>query len=464
MAIVAGLLCLLVAGDVQGELNESKNSTIPQTDDIQEENLIAEESLKADGLTGPIVALRSSKNGKYVRLDDEDLSADSTSVTDSEKFCLINVDGGVALKSVLSGGYVCNPKYLCGSDDIKCPAIWDDYYGDGLNPAGLYQLEYNSSGGWSFLARNGKYLCADEYDLIKANKYNKGSWETFRLELQDEPKLQDQINAASTGGTVNLKEGVYKGTATIDKSVDIIGASTGGTVLDGGRQGSVFAVGKSDPNIDVRLSAITIIGGSGEDGGGISNFGRLTLDEIVISRNTASNSGGGLFNHGDTNCVAVRVSNNSAGSGAGIFNDAGSHLALSNVEIKYNKATTRGGGILNKGDMLIKWGIVCWDNKPDNMVDAPDLGPPAGNSADSLRALADKPDVCGKNNWSCPGTCDTSPNTKTCRICAVTNPSAWSNTLNACMSIKHYCCKDENYNCACTDTHGCTVCKCGRKC
>jgi len=77
---------------------------------------------KADGLTGPIIALRSGKNGKYVRLDDEYLSADSTSTNDSQKFYLINVDGGVALRNVRWGLYVCNPRLyvICGSDEIKC--------------------------------------------------------------------------------------------------------------------------------------------------------------------------------------------------------------------------------------------------------------------------------------------------------------------------------------------------------
>jgi hypothetical protein len=91
--------------------------------------------------------LRSSKNGKYVRVDEEDPSADSTSITDSEKFCLINVDGGVALKSVASGSYVCNPKYIWGSDVIRCPNNWDDYYDYGLNLAALFKMGCNGNGG-----------------------------------------------------------------------------------------------------------------------------------------------------------------------------------------------------------------------------------------------------------------------------------------------------------------------------
>jgi hypothetical protein len=48
-------------------------STNPQTDEIPGRNLTAEESLIGDDKwTGPIVALRSSKNGKYVRVSFDD--------------------------------------------------------------------------------------------------------------------------------------------------------------------------------------------------------------------------------------------------------------------------------------------------------------------------------------------------------------------------------------------------------
>jgi len=88
----------------------------PQTNDTQ--NLTAE---KGDGLTGSVIALRSSKGGKYVCVDGECLFATSTNITDSEKFYLITIDDGVALRSVLTGCYVSNPKYILGSDAIRCP-------------------------------------------------------------------------------------------------------------------------------------------------------------------------------------------------------------------------------------------------------------------------------------------------------------------------------------------------------
>ena len=168
-----------------------------------------------DKWTGTVVALRSSKSGKYVHPDDDSdyLSTASTSITDSDRFYLINVDGGVALKNVRWGLYVCNPKLyvFSTSDEVKCVPGWDNYHKDGLNPAGLFKMECDANGGWSFLARNGKYLCVADGGWIKTVPK-----ETFRLELLDEPTLQDQIDKAQSGDTINLKEGIYTGTVTIE--------------------------------------------------------------------------------------------------------------------------------------------------------------------------------------------------------------------------------------------------------
>ena len=299
--------------------------------------------------------MRSCRNGKYVRLDDEYLFADGTSTNDSEKLSyLINVDGGVALKSVLTGSYLCNPRLyvICGSDEVKCVPGWDDYYKDGLNPAGLFTMEYNHSGGWSFRARNGKYMCADnDYERIKATSYDKGPCETFIREVVG-PNLQDQINAVSLGGTVHLQEGVYRGTAAIDKPVNIIGIQV--EHLRWPMAKAQYSQSANNPSVDVGLYQIAIRGGSSEYGGGINNFGRLTLETILITGNTASNSGGGIFNHGSTVCTTAVISNNSANLGAGIFNGVGSKLVLDAIEITYNTAERRGGGVLNKGNMVFK--------------------------------------------------------------------------------------------------------------
>lgn len=340
------------------------DGTYTQTDYTQVSNLTIKEFLKGDSLTGPIVALRSSKTNKYVHASDETVAllAESTSTTDYDKFYFIKADGKVALKNVATKGYIANTRFIWLTDEL-----WRLRECDELYEGCLFTMEYNRSGGWSFRARNGKYMCADnDYERIRATSYDKGPSETFILEVVGS-NLQDQINAVSSGGTVYLQEGVYRGSAVIDKPVNIIG-STSGTFLDGGGKGSVLTIGKSNPNVDVGLYQIAIRGGSSEYGGGINNFGRLTLETILITGNTASNSGGGIFNHGSTVCTTAVISNNSANLGAGIFNDVGSKLVLDIVDITSNTAGKRGGGVLNKGNMVFEGGTI-WANIPDEVQD-----------------------------------------------------------------------------------------------
>jgi hypothetical protein len=92
----------------------SQDNFIPPINRIttQDRSQIAGESLKGDSLTGPIVALHSIKNGKYINVDmrkitlDRELYVDSTSITDSGKPYLITVEDCVALKNVQTGEYV----------------------------------------------------------------------------------------------------------------------------------------------------------------------------------------------------------------------------------------------------------------------------------------------------------------------------------------------------------------------
>ena len=214
-----------------------------------------------------------------------------------------------------------------------------------------------------------------------------GSYDIFQMEIQDEP-IQKSIDAIRPGGSIYLKEGVYKGPVTIDMSVNIFGADSGETFIDGNQQGSVFTIGKTDPNIDGELSTISISGGSSEYGGGIKNFGRLRLFDVIINGNTASQYGGGVFNHGSIICATAGIFDNSAKVGAGIFNDLDSNLDLNAVIIKSNTAAVWGGGILNVGNMVFRGGTV-YGNEPDDIIDATihhaagDLGSPAVNSGGS---------------------------------------------------------------------------------
>ena len=198
--------------------------------------------------------------------------------------------------------------------------------------------------------------------------------------------VQDSLQAAiNAGGTVYLKEGVYRQTMTIDRSVNIIGMGSGRTVVDGDKKGSVFTIVKTNPNIDVKLSGMTIRGGKSEIGGGINNYGRLIVENSAITGNTAEFDGG-TSNHNGTSTVTIanvditgnsaahddagiynsvgtliinsgNITGNNAEVDAGVFNDLGK-VILKDGNITRNTATQRCGGILNDGFMDFERGSV----------------------------------------------------------------------------------------------------------
>ena len=86
-------------------------------------------------------------------------------------------------------------------------------------------------------------------------------------------------------------------------------------------------------------------------GGGIVNFGTLTLEGCTVSDNSAG-IGGGIANAGDATLINCTVSNNSAGIGGGIDNHILGTLQLTNSTVSDNNAFD-GGGIFNDGAAIL---------------------------------------------------------------------------------------------------------------
>jgi hypothetical protein len=110
----------------------------------------------------------------------------------------------------------------------------------------------------------------------------------------------------------------------------------------------IFAINE-DGNLT--LLETTVSGGvaSGifpyDRGGGVLNYGILTLTEATISGNSASNVGGGVENDGTLSITNSTISGNSAsGFGGGVFNN--DTLIITNSTISDNSAQF-GGGVLN---------------------------------------------------------------------------------------------------------------------
>ena len=146
--------------------------------------------------------------------------------------------------------------------------------------------------------------------------------------------LRQAITDASPGDIINFASGYeifLASTLTIDTQVTIDGSGriiniSGDTNGDGSAYVQVFSIGVDGM---VALNNLVVIDGrSSGHGGGIDNFGHLTL----------------------TNC---NISANSSPMVGGIYNESGASLTIANSKISSNSAYTDAGGIKNAGSLVL---------------------------------------------------------------------------------------------------------------
>ena len=168
-------------------------------------------------------------------------------------------------------------------------------------------------------------------------------------------RIQDGVTLASSGGTVNVAGGTYTENVHIDKSLNVKGAGSSSTVVDGSQAGSVFTIGMNNPTVDVTLSDLIVTNGNAYDGGGIwNNDGTLTLTGVSLTGNTADNNGGGIYNYGRVSVIDSTITGNIADYGGGIYNDPNGALTVRGSQISSNDAFGYGGGVLNEGLATMK--------------------------------------------------------------------------------------------------------------
>ena len=149
------------------------------------------------------------------------------------------------------------------------------------------------------------------------------------------------FDAALDGGTIILDgEPLY-----LDRAVSIDASTLGSLTLDAAGRSRVLTVLSSEA---VQLAALTIRGGSATNGGGICNWGTVTITGSSVS----GNSGGGIYNAGTLTLTNSIVVGNSASSGGGIYHSSGT-VTITNSTIASNSATSAGGGIYQSGGTLV---------------------------------------------------------------------------------------------------------------
>jgi hypothetical protein len=157
------------------------------------------------------------------------------------------------------------------------------------------------------------------------------------------------------GNTIYLSSGQI----TLDKNLIIQGPGASRlTVRNISPQSSNSRLFRVDPAMTVSISGLAMSGGNGQPtifhGGGILNYGNLTITNSIISDNH-SDAGGAIFNFGSLTVINSTITGNSVfsgGSGGGIYN-SGSLTVFRSTFSGNSAASGIGGGIYNEGSLNV---------------------------------------------------------------------------------------------------------------
>ena len=154
------------------------------------------------------------------------------------------------------------------------------------------------------------------------------------------------ISLASSGDTIGIATATYTENPIIAKNLKLTGTGPA-TIVDGG--GGAHTIAIESTTAIVTLSKMTIRNGVGT-GGGILNWGILTVSNATITGNTAGGEysavGAGIYNTGTLTLNNSTVTGNTIGAvfayGAGVYSSG--PLAINNSTITGNTSYGNSGG------------------------------------------------------------------------------------------------------------------------
>lgn len=169
------------------------------------------------------------------------------------------------------------------------------------------------------------------------------------------------ISLILPGDTIFVAPAIYRENIVDPPSMEIVGAATATTILDGGGQGSVITSTLTTSTITI--SNVTLYHGGGNgDGGGIYHCtGTMTLlNSVITGGNVVGGRGPNGYGGAIYNCpgsiltiVDTSITNNTGNAGGGICNGG----ALTILDSTFSGNTARryngGGAIFNYGVLTI---------------------------------------------------------------------------------------------------------------
>lgn len=170
------------------------------------------------------------------------------------------------------------------------------------------------------------------------------------------------ISMASSGDSILIAASTYTENLNITVNLRLTGSAPATTIIDGG--GNTHVVSILNTALNVTLSKLTIRNGVAA-GGGIINWGTLTISSSTIRGNFAASSysavGGGIYNSGKLAINNSTLYGNSAsdfngGGGGGIYNDGTAKINNSTFS---GNSSPIGGGIYNGGSITFQNSIIA---------------------------------------------------------------------------------------------------------
>jgi predicted outer membrane repeat protein len=166
-----------------------------------------------------------------------------------------------------------------------------------------------------------------------------------------------QFNLPAGAQTITLTRGAL----AITKPMSIVGPGAGTLTINGNNADRIFAVGTSDNlSLVAAISGLTITNGNARSssidhyGGGLVNFGTLTVSNCVFANNTAP-AGGAISSEGTLTLNNCTLSGNYGTSdGGAIYNYHGiGILTVNNSTFLNNTTGADGGGIRSNLQMVL---------------------------------------------------------------------------------------------------------------